>query len=94
MINESKTWPHVLEFALIMEAKLGQNRHKGDREGWLKDSPEALVFRMRQEVVELCGALMFDKPDAIISECADVANFAMMVADVVRFRAQKEGSKR
>jgi hypothetical protein len=49
----SPTWPHVLAFARRMEAKLEKNRHKGDREGWLKDDPWSLVERILDETVEV-----------------------------------------
>ncbi len=94
----SKTWRHVLAFAHRMEAKLELNRDKGDREGWLKDHPAALVERLREELVELeeaLGSLAFvaptgaerSTPEEIANEAADVANFAMMIADVVDHRA-------
>lgn len=81
-------------FADAMEAKLDANRHKGDREGWSMESPEWLFGRLLVEVSELHAA-MIDKskrwpPEnsarghalAIRSECTDIANFAMMIADV------------
>jgi hypothetical protein len=89
----SATWPCVFEFARRMEAKLDLNRHKGDREGWLKDSPEALFCRIKDELHELDiamqqGYVRLNEPansemwaNKIANECADVANFAMMVAD-------------
>lgn len=87
----SATWPWVLAFARRMEAKLEANRHKGDREGWLSDRPRALFERLTEEVRELRLALRLDKPrwyergeiDEVTAEAADVANFAMMIADVV-----------
>ena len=79
----SPTWPHVLTFAELMEHKLDQNRHKGDREVWLKDSPWALLERIKQEVRELQQAMFHIGTTNAIEECADVANFAMMVADVL-----------
>lgn len=84
----SPTWPHVLQFAELMEHKLDQKRHKGDREGWLKDSPWALYNRICDEMVELKNALQCVGSHNAIMECADVANFAMMVADVVATRPE------
>ena len=85
----SETWPHVLAFARLMEAKLEKNRHKGNREGWLKDHPWDLVERMLDETVEVqqCftegsdGRIEFEDVESLSKECADVANFAMMIAD-------------
>ena len=86
----SGTWPVVTAFAAEMENKLAENRHKGDREGWLKDTPEALLERLDEEVTELKEAvrLMKTLPPSevtkmrVTQEAADVGNFAMMVADV------------
>jgi hypothetical protein len=83
----SKTLPWVLRFAHEMEKKLALNRHKGDRGGWLNDSADSLFMRLRVEVEELAKALEPDGSSAsavfITGEAADVANFAMMIADVV-----------
>lgn len=89
--NESPTWPHVFAFALRMEAKLAKNRHKGDRSGWLKDSPHSLWDRIGDESQELFEALEGDNVEAVWNESADVANFAMMVAD--SFTASREKTK-
>ena len=86
--SESPTRPFVDSFADAMESKLEKNRHKGDREGWLKDTPRALFERLKQEVDELHAALA-DGTDveSVLSEAADVANFAMMIADSYRNRS-------
>lgn len=85
---DSPTWTYVLAFARRMEAKLDRNRHKGNREGWLKDEPIDLLARLVEEVVELQHALDREQsPDTISAEAADVANFALMVADAYEFRA-------
>lgn len=93
LLADSPTWPHVLAFALRMEAKLAKNRHKGDRKGWLKDNPWNLVERILDETVELqqcfstdgagAGVWLLKTPEETADECADVANFCMMVADRV-----------
>jgi DNA-directed RNA polymerase subunit RPC12/RpoP/NTP pyrophosphatase (non-canonical NTP hydrolase) len=73
----------VLAFARLMEAKLEKNRHKGNREGWIKDSPRALFDRLRDEVEELGQEIDADCPASTTGgEAADVGNFAMMIADV------------
>ena len=87
----SPTLPQVLKFAERMEAKLAANRHKGGREGWLKDDPWSLVDRILDETVEVqqCftewgdGRRDFTDAEELANECADVANFCMMVADNV-----------
>ena len=66
-------------FADAMERKLQANEHKG---GWKHDSAMSLLPRLRQEVQELTRAVGEGTDEDILSEAADVANFAMMVADV------------
>lgn len=83
-LESSPTWPYVLAFAKRMEAKLDLNRHKGDREGWIDDSARALLKRLREETKELARALdgAESRRERAPDEAADVANFAMMIADV------------
>jgi len=69
--------PEVQAFALAMEERLKANDHKG---GWKNESPDWLIRRMRQEFSELEMAIDYQKN--IRHESADVANFAMMIADV------------
>lgn len=81
----------VVAFAGLMEAKLRENDHKP---GWQTDLPQTLYSRLEDECQELAmrlGAfgqhLLTDSTtqgmlDQIGSEAADVANFAMMIADV------------
>jgi len=40
-----------------------------------------LFQRLRGEVDELCEALIKEDSKSILSECADIANFAMFIAD-------------
>ncbi|HUR93093.1 MAG TPA: hypothetical protein VMY76_00825 [Gemmatimonadales bacterium] len=80
---DSPTWPYVFRFALLMEAKLDKNRHKGNREGWINDSPGALFKRLMEEAAELKFELFSGNDSArVANEAADVANFAMMIAGV------------
>ena len=79
-------------FAVLMKAKLAKNAHKGDRDGWRCDTPNALLRRLREEVQEL--AHLVDVPFVnddgtdpdfaaeVGGEAADIANFAMVIADV------------
>lgn len=79
--------PEVVRFAAAMERKLEANDHK---RGWKHCETLYLMRRLRNEVGELAvlvnaarrGEAHVDR-DAILSEAADVANFAMMVADVL-----------
>lgn len=88
----SPTWPIVLAFAKLMERKLALNRHKGDRDGWMKESASDLIDRTYDEFCELNDAvidcehnwmLRNGSPITVALEAADVANFAMMTADRV-----------
>lgn len=61
--------------------KFAENRHKPH---WERASCRYLLGRLRQEVNELEIAMAkghFAPADEVISECADVANFAAMIAD-------------
>lgn len=75
----------VRAFARLMEKKL---RKHDDRPGWKDETRGWLLSRLRDETEELHRAI--HKPDhgqpldseLIGREAADVANFAMMIADV------------
>jgi NTP pyrophosphatase (non-canonical NTP hydrolase) len=73
--------PVLWSFALRMEAELRRNDHKG---GWGNDAPESLLRRLRDEVRELHDAMRQGTRgnDCVAKEAADVANFAMMLADL------------
>lgn len=88
--SEGVAWrPEVRAFADLMEAQLRANDHKP---GWKRDHPNYdLMPRLREEADELAGAIFAwvrarrgggSLADAIGREAADVANFAMMIADV------------
>lgn len=84
-VAKSPTWPYVFAFALEMEKKLAANRHKGDREGWSGDHPRDLFDRLMEEARELKATFRLGssaQPEDVRVEAADVANFAMMIADV------------
>ena len=83
--------PQVAAFARLMEKVLRDNDHKG---GWDDCKPSWLLARLKQEVDELDEAMRkgtiarrdasgrtSDWPASIPREAADVANFAMMIAD-------------
>lgn len=82
--------PEVAAFAVWMETVLRQNDHKG---GWDHMHPMDLLARIAGETQELRDAI-FDwqcRPDSddakerlrVASEAADVANFCLMIVDVV-----------
>ncbi len=89
--------PNVLSFACAMEKKLRENDHKG---GWDNSLSSWLLDRLEEEINELKTARtayinaidpltstheqLEPYRKAILDECADVANFAMMIASVCR----------
>lgn len=73
------------KFAAAMAERLDANSHKS---GWADMTPGALLRRLKQEVGELDRAIKSGAvPEQVIREAADVANFAAMIADVVREEA-------
>lgn len=79
--------PEVVNLARAMESRLRANEHKG---GWRESFPQWLIFRCQAELQELDEAVDQIRAngwspwrdEAVWHEAADVANFAMMVADV------------
>jgi hypothetical protein len=81
MSNTIEIRESVLRFAELMELTLRLNDYKG---GWENEPPRALLKRLKDEVTELEIALDFAEYDVEKeAECVDVANFAMMIADVL-----------
>ena len=69
----------VSRFACVMEGVLRDNDHKG---GWDDCEPGWLLRRMGQELAELRRAYGRRATcEEVRKECADVANFAMMLAE-------------
>ena len=71
--------PEVRTFVEAMVYKLYKNRHKGKWEGMSLDSLENLL---RDEVAELHDAIQRQNSTWVLLEAADIANFAMMIANV------------
>lgn len=80
--------PEVVWFASAMEQKLRANDHKRH---WRDMSIQYLSMRLTQERKELYAAIASGDATKVLNEAADVANFAMMVADVVRRSAGEKG---
>lgn len=81
--RREKARDEVIWFAEVMEDKLKKNDHKTH---WKYAEIGYLSKRLHQESKELSRALQHtDETEQsnleIIQECADVANFAMMIAD-------------
>ncbi len=79
-VTEADIDAAIARFAVVMREKMVKNIRKGH---WLdlKFTKAYLLSRMRDEQRELEQALANEPAEAGIRECADVANFAMMLAD-------------
>lgn len=75
--------PQLRDFANRMEHKLRQNDHKG---GWQDCASDWLLRRLEEELQELRIALATGTLLDVEEEAADVANFAMMLADQMKRR--------
>ena len=72
----------LYHFAMIMEGQLQEHEGRG---GWRGEPLDYLFKRLVEETGELSAALLGHKDkEKMIRECADVANFAMMIADNLR----------
>ena len=83
--------PEVRWFAQQMELQLRENDWKG---GWHNERLGTLCAMLRIELSELERVLFPRReldPERITSEAADVANFAMMIADSAQREASKAG---
>ena len=80
-IEDMAARPAVIAFTQDMEAKLRANDHKN---GWADIGLTKLFELLNGEVDELTEALEEDDARNVINECADVANYAMMIADIIR----------
>jgi NTP pyrophosphatase (non-canonical NTP hydrolase) len=74
-----------MRFARAMESRLRANDHKG---GWTHDNADFFLAHLADELFELVIALdrRGERPshyrlERITDEAADLANFAMMIAD-------------
>lgn len=83
----------VRQFAEVMERKL--QKHDADWR-WDGCSERYLFRRLLEEVAELFDEMNETTPAlgdgdeyCVVLEAADVANYAMMIADVYRQRAQR-----
>ena len=85
--REAVSW-----FSTRMLRKLKLNE---DKPGWHSDTQVSLLNRIFEEAQELREALLAYPRDSLeyfeetINEAADVANFAMMVADIARSKSEK-----
>lgn len=74
-------------FVDMMREKLLANAHKGT---WRNDAVGDLFLRLKLEVDELERVIETRRPrHMVVRECADVANFAMMIADVMHIEEER-----
>lgn len=73
----------IQQFLALMVHKLHKNVHKGR---WESLSVNDAFELMRGEMRELRHAVFEHNRDEIYLECADVANFAMIIASITRER--------
>lgn len=84
-VNARLSW---FEREMQKKMSLPENRKKSD---WREDTLGDIFRALDVEVKELATALDSGAPEkAIIEECADVANFAFMLADLARFQVQEK----
>lgn len=67
-------------FAENMEVVLKANDHKNN---WNKCTLQYLTMRLTEEREELAEALRANDKEGIKHECCDIANFCMMIFDIV-----------
>jgi len=83
MSDELKYIPALKWFTREMEKKLSLPRNVA-KTHWQEVSLRTLISRLQGEVEEAHSALLANHLDQLITECADVANYAMMIADKAR----------
>ena len=75
--------PEVKWFAEKMDLKLRQNDDLKGRTGWLKAELSDIANSLESEMKEFDLAVDRNQSiDAVLSEAADIGNFAMMAADL------------
>lgn len=71
--------PSVQKFAEEMERKLKLNDHKG---GWMGMTVNQILNELAEERIELGKAIVTGDKANILEECADNANYLMMLAEI------------
>lgn len=67
----------IATFQTAMMLKLRMNMHKGH---WSKVDVASLHEALKEECMELAGAIDRGSKEEVMLECADVAVYAMMIA--------------
>lgn len=79
-------------FVALMERELHANSDKGDRPGWLRLHPGQCLLEIYWHVAKLSAAVKSLDQAGIAEHSADVANMAMMQADIAGLLAAKGAS--
>lgn len=85
--REAQEREAVQWFSGQMLQKLRENQHKGD---WQSMTVIELYAELYGEFTELMEALKKHEPEEIVRECADVANYAMFIADKIRKKEEHD----
>jgi len=82
----------IMMFSTNMEEKLRVHDEDKGLAGWIDMDPKKLLELLMGEVLELSDVMIGTEWDnqKIINECADVANYAMMITDIIRSRKNNE----
>lgn len=82
----------IMEFACNMEEKLRIHDENKGRAGWVDMKPKKLLELLMGEILELSDVMIDPKYDSqkAISECADIANYSMMIVDIIKRRKNNE----
>jgi hypothetical protein len=80
-IDESSLERFVSYMRTKMEMNVGKPVH------WSEMDPKDLLVKLKEEVAELEGLFVTNSPGIeILSECSDVANYAMFLAMSYKFK--------
>jgi hypothetical protein len=82
--NTSATAPYVATFGALMEQRLSENRHKGDAEGWRKETVGTHIGLALKHLKDMETELLHTgKHEEMRRQAADCANRLMMACDVL-----------
>ena len=68
----------IEKFSLVMEERLRENDYRGT---WKNERPEYLTKQLIKNLDDLLEAMKSGNMATIPIECADIANYCMMIAD-------------
>lgn len=75
--------PELENFVAIMEARLATHDAERGPASWKGEDPSYLWGLLHNAHVHLANAIDAGEHDEALKKAADVANFAMMIADVL-----------